>query len=147
MGSYIQSNDFQNTNTERFICGLPSGNVYLSTRQYHRGYCILQAEPQVESINHLSLEKQAEFFADMTRIGDGIMQLTGAYRINYMILGNSHPVLHAHIIPRHDFEPDELKCELPTTNPAFDDEAYAFDAVRDGELMEKLRHALKSRAG
>ena len=136
------SNDFETTKTERLICNLLSGNVYLSTRQYHRGYCILEADPQVESINHLDAQKQSEFFADMTRIGDAIMQITGAFRINYMVLGNSHPVLHAHIIPRHDFEPETLKCELPTTNPAFDDEVYSFDLARDGELMEKLREAL-----
>ena len=132
-----------NTSEEtRLICDVPSGKVYLSTRQYHRGYCILQAEPQVESINHLTLQKQAEFFADMTRIGAAIMKITGAYRINYMVLGNSHPVLHAHIIPRHDFEPQALKCELPTTNPAFDDEVFNFDVARDWELIEKLREML-----
>lgn len=132
-----------NNEDMRFICRFSSGKVYLSTRQYHRGYCILEADPQVESINHLDLAKQSEFFADMTRIGDAIIKVTGAYRMNYMILGNSHPLLHAHIIPRHHFEPEELKCELPTTNPAFDDEAYAFDAARDGELIEKLRDVLK----
>jgi diadenosine tetraphosphate (Ap4A) HIT family hydrolase len=142
----MDKNDDQKMNNDemRFICRLPSGKVYLSARQYHRGYCILQAEPQVESINHLDLPKQSEFFADMTRIGDAIMKITGAYRMNYMILGNLHPVLHAHIIPRHDFEPESLKCELPTTNPAFDDEAHAFDAARDGELMEKIRVKLLS---
>lgn len=137
----------QNDVDSRFICRLPSGSVYLSTRQYHRGYCILQAEPQVESINHLDLQKQAVFFADMTRIGDAIMKISGAYRINYMILGNSHPILHAHIVPRHDFEPDDLKCELPTTNPAFNDEAYAFDFKRDGDLMGMLKEALGCKAG
>jgi diadenosine tetraphosphate (Ap4A) HIT family hydrolase len=137
-----QHDNSKNSEMERFICRLPSGAVYLSTRQYHRGYCVLQAEPEVESINHLDLQKQAEFFADMTHIGEAIMQVTGAYRINYMILGNSLPLLHAHIIPRHDFEPEELKHELPTTNPAFDDEAYAFDAARDGELMEEIRELL-----
>ena len=138
----IQHDLSQNKDSERFICRLSSGVVYMSTRQYHRGYCILQAEPEVESINHLTLPKQAEFFTDMTHIGDAIMQVTGAYRINYMILGNSHPVLHAHIIPRHEFEPEVLKCELPTTNPAFDDEAYVFNAARDGKLMKTLRELL-----
>lgn len=42
----------------------------------------------------------------MVKIGDAIMKVTDAFRMNYGIMGNSHPVLHAHIVPRYMWEPE-----------------------------------------
>lgn len=37
-------------------------------------------------------------------IGDALLDVTKAHRINYEILGNSEPELHAHIFPRYEDE-------------------------------------------
>ena len=42
-------------------------------------------------------------------LGDAVLEATGAERINYEILGNVEPALHAHVIPRHASEDPELR--------------------------------------
>jgi diadenosine tetraphosphate (Ap4A) HIT family hydrolase len=45
----------------------------------------------------------------MARLGDAVLRVTGAERINYEILGNVEPALHAHVIPRHRSEAPEAR--------------------------------------
>jgi diadenosine tetraphosphate (Ap4A) HIT family hydrolase len=46
---------------------------------------------------------------DMVRIGDALLKATNSYRINYQVLGNSEPELHAHIFPRHMSEAEDMR--------------------------------------
>ena len=48
-----------------------------------------------------------KFLADMAALGDAMLAVTGAARLNYEMLGNSDPALHAHVFPRYADEPDE----------------------------------------
>jgi diadenosine tetraphosphate (Ap4A) HIT family hydrolase len=63
----------------------------------------------VPSLNDLSLDARGQFLQDMTRIGDALLKVTDSYRINYEILGNSEPELHAHILPRYMNEHEERR--------------------------------------
>jgi diadenosine tetraphosphate (Ap4A) HIT family hydrolase len=45
----------------------------------------------------------------MARLGDAVLAETGGERINYEILGNVEPALHAHVIPRHASEDPALR--------------------------------------
>jgi len=38
------------------------------------------------------------FLSDMSRLGDALLKVTGATRINYAIFGNQEAALHAHVI-------------------------------------------------
>jgi diadenosine tetraphosphate (Ap4A) HIT family hydrolase len=127
------------------ICQVSSGWVFLCGMQYLRGYCILQADPEVESINSLEPTKQAKFLCEMVLVGDAIMEVTGAYRINYAILGNSEPVLHAHIVPRYLSEPDEMRVIGPWSYPNITDASTRFDPARDGQLIHQLRESIQQR--
>ena len=58
-----------------------------------------------------------------------MLKLTGAARINYAILGNQEPALHAHVIPRYADEPDKLRTSHPwaynwEAAPLFDRATY-----------------------
>ena len=64
------------------ICRVPSGWVALCNMQYLRGYTILLADPVVASINDLDRLQRAEYLGDMTLIGDALLEVTDAYRIN-----------------------------------------------------------------
>ncbi len=127
------------------ICRVSSGWVVLSDQQFLTGYCILLAEPTVPSLNDLSQAERAIFLADMAVIGDALQEVTGAYRINYAILGNSDPYLHAHIIPRYLTEPDDLRQTLPWFYPQSEQASKVFDAQRDKALMQRLSQAIRSR--
>lgn len=82
------------------IAKVPSGWVVLGDVQFLEGYCLLLPDPVISSLNSLTHEQRARYLMDMTLLGDVVEQLTGAWRINYEILGNSEPALHAHVFPR-----------------------------------------------
>jgi diadenosine tetraphosphate (Ap4A) HIT family hydrolase len=124
------------------VCRVPSGWVFLCTMQYLPGYSILQADPTVESINALTPPQRVQYLGDMVLVGDAILEVTGAYRINYAILGNSDPVLHTHIIPRFLAEPEELRKGGPWCYPKDIIDNQIFDADRDRELIRQLRESI-----
>lgn len=119
---------------------LPSGWAVVGDVQFLPGYCLLLPDPVVPSLNDLDDGRRAEFLRDMTRLGDAILQVTGADRINYEILGNSEPELHAHLFPRYSTEPPERR-RMPAW---FYDWAAAprYDAETHGGLRQALRNAL-----
>ena len=53
----------------------------------------------------------------MSTIGDALLEVTDAFRINYAIMGNSDPALHAHIVPRYMSEPEHIRKHLPWSYP------------------------------
>ncbi len=127
------------------VCRVPSGWVVLSDQQFLSGYCILLADPTVPSLNDLPQGERAKFLADMAVIGDALQEVSGAYRINYAILGNSDPYLHAHIIPRYLTEPDDLRQTLPWFYPQSEQASHMFDPARDAGLMQRLSQAIRSK--
>ena len=126
------------------ICQMPSGWAVLCDVQFLRGYTILLSDPVVPDLNALDREHRTQFLLDMVTIGDALLEVTGAFRVNYEILGNLDPALHAHIIPRYLTEPEDLR-----KGPAFFyDKDYRnsikFDHERDKELMKQLAAAIQS---
>ncbi len=127
------------------ICQVPSGWVVLCDTQFLRGYSVLLPDPVVSSLNDLSVAKRSQFLCDMSTVGDALLEVTGAHRINYAILGNSEPILHAHIVPRYLSEPEEYRKNLPWTHPSSEKESLLFDYERDKPLMDQVRQAIVSR--
>jgi diadenosine tetraphosphate (Ap4A) HIT family hydrolase len=126
------------------ICRVISGWVVLCDMQFLSGYCILLPDPVVSSLNDLSREKRAEFLCDMATVGDALLEITGAYRINYVIAGNTDPYLHAHIVPRYMSEPEALRKGLPWSHPHSERDSILFDYESDKPLMHRLSQAIKS---
>jgi diadenosine tetraphosphate (Ap4A) HIT family hydrolase len=118
------------------ICQVPSVWVVLGDVQFLRGYSLLLPDPVVESLNSLSGKQREVFLQDMTIIGDALLKVTDAFRINYEILGNKEPTLHAHIFPRYLNEPIEKR-----SRPVWFYERQnvtKFDLQRDRHLMEEI---------
>lgn len=129
-------------NTPTFICQMKSGYLVLADMQHLPGYCILIADPTVSSINDLSEKQRLQFLLDMTNIGDVLLPLMGAYRINYAIFGNSDSYLHAHIIPRYLSEPEEYLRNTPWSYPQDYIQSRQFEISRDKELMLKIANKI-----
>ena len=81
----------------------------LGETQITRGYSLLLPDPVVPDLNALTGAARRQFLDDMARLGDALLEETGAERINYEILGNVEPALHAHVIPRHASEEADLR--------------------------------------
>ena len=123
---------------------MTSGWVELAPFGFRRGYCLLLADPIVPSLNDAAPEIQAAFLRDMARVGDAVRAATGAVRCNYSIYGNLDPFLHAHVVPRFPDEPQDERTLPPLSLPLAvrEDPKVAFDAIRDAELIERIREAL-----
>lgn len=127
----------------KVICRVPSGWIVIGDKQFLPGYSLLLADPVVSSINDLDGAARARFLHDMVLLGDALLEVTGAARINYEILGNSEAALHAHVLPRYESEPDDLR-----RRPAwFYDWASSvdFDPQRDQNLMQRIAEAIRRR--
>jgi diadenosine tetraphosphate (Ap4A) HIT family hydrolase len=123
------------------ICRLSSGWVVLGDVQFVRGYSLLLPDPVVTDLNKLRGAARVAFLSDMAAVGDALLSVTNAVRINYEILGNVDPALHAHVFPRYSNEPEDLK-----VRPVwFYDwtKAPPFDPKRDEPLMSAIRARLE----
>lgn len=127
------------------ICQVPSGWVVLCDQQFLRGYSILLPDPVVESLNAFSPRGRSRYLCDMAIVGDALLEVTDAYRVNYAIMGNSEPALHAHIIPRYLSEPDEFRRGLPWSYGQEAMNAIQFDPERDRLLIEQIAQAIQKR--
>ncbi|AZC37123.1 HIT family protein [Pseudomonas chlororaphis] len=97
----------RNGANDKVICRMASGWAVMGDVQFLPGYCLLLPDPVVPSLNDLDAEARATYLLDMARMGDAVLQATGALRMNYEILGNSEPELHCHIFPRYSSEPEQ----------------------------------------
>jgi len=125
------------------LCQMPSGWAVFGDVQVLNGYCLLLSDPVAADLNALSMLERERFLRDMSIIGDALLEVTGAARINYEILGNSEKALHAHICPRYDAEPEEYRkgpvwfydwSLMPRYNPK-----------DHKQLMDSLRSAIQKR--
>ncbi len=124
------------------ITRLPSGWAVMGDPQVLRGYSLLRPDPVVPHLNGMAPVEQARFLTDMARLGQAVLDVTGALRINYAMFGNLEPALHAHVFPRYADEP----AQLCTAHPWAYDWAAArrFDGARDGALLAALRERLSA---
>lgn len=95
------------------IAKVPSGWLVMGERQVLPGYCLLLPDPVVPHLNALPALARSEFLDDMATIGDVLLAITAAARINYAIFGNVDPALHAHIFPRDSAEPESTRTAQP----------------------------------
>lgn len=126
----------------RVIARLYSGWAVFGERQFVRGYALLLPDPVVPTLNSLGAQERAAYMADVSRLGDAVLKLTGAVRINYAIFGNQEPALHTHVIPRYADEPEKYRTAHPWTYnwdaaPLFDRAAYK--DLAEGLLRELSR--------
>jgi diadenosine tetraphosphate (Ap4A) HIT family hydrolase len=126
------------------ICRLRSGWAVLGNSQFILGYCLLLPDPVVPSLNDLPENERAAFLLDMAAIGDALMAITDAYRINYEILGNTDPALHAHIFPRRLNEPDEYRSGPVSAYPREMRSKDCFDPVRHDTLRNSIKAFLET---
>jgi diadenosine tetraphosphate (Ap4A) HIT family hydrolase len=124
----------------RVVARLFSGWVIFGERQFVRGYVLLLSDPVVPSLNALGAQERGQFLLDMARLGDALLKVTNALRINYAILGNLEPALHAHVIPRYADEPEALRTAHPWAHDW--ERAPPFDRAGLAELSEALRREL-----
>ena len=127
------------------VCRVSSGWVVLGDIQFLRGYSLLLPDPVVPDLNALTKQQRLNYLYEMSILGDALLEVTDAYRINYDILCNTEPALHAHVCPRYLTEPEELRQGPPWGYQTRQLNQVPFDYERDKELMGQLAAAIHQR--
>ena len=127
------------------VSRLKGANVIMGRTQFLPGYCIVLPKRAVSSLNGLTLKDRQMYLLDMSLVGDALLRCTSATRINYEILGNTSPYLHAHVFPRYASEP-LIRRKLPVwlyNKKYWLEPKYWYHKKRDGTLKQKLAAELK----
>jgi diadenosine tetraphosphate (Ap4A) HIT family hydrolase len=125
------------------VARLRSGWVIMGECQVLTGYCLLLPDPVVPHLNALPADLRGQFLSDMALVGDALMAVTVATRINYALFGNVEPALHAHIFPRHTAEPEATRSAQPW---ALDwDAAPVYSEAVHGELQGRIAADIRRR--
>ncbi|MEV0563314.1 diadenosine tetraphosphate hydrolase [Dactylosporangium sp. NPDC050588] len=96
------------------LARLSSGFAVIGDTQFLPGYCLLLSDdPSADRLADLTRSRRLAFLADMDLIGEAVQTVCARHdpqfrRVNYSVLGNLDPILHAHIHPRYGWEPPEL---------------------------------------
>jgi diadenosine tetraphosphate (Ap4A) HIT family hydrolase len=126
------------------VARLRSGWVIMGERQVLTGYCLLLPDPVVPQLNALPFELRGQFLSDMAMVGDALLAVTAAARINYAIFGNVDPALHAHIFPRHVTEPESTRTAQPW---ALDwSAAPGYSEALHGDLKRRIAAEIRGRS-
>ena len=115
-----------------------SGFAVLADTQFLPGYCFLLASPRVRDLGDLDLAGRAEFLVDMSLLGDAVAAVCEPWRVNYAIFGNQKDYLHAHVIPRYEWEEDEHRRASPFRYPIATWETAPYSEEQHGALRAAL---------
>jgi diadenosine tetraphosphate (Ap4A) HIT family hydrolase len=95
------------------LARLPHSFAVIGDTQFLPGYCVLLVDdPSVDRLTDLPKAERVQFLDSMDTLGQAVETACRATdaafrRMNYEILGNTYPHLHAHLFPRYDWEPPE----------------------------------------
>jgi len=120
------------------------GFAVIGDHQFIPGYCLLIASPRANHLSDLSFEARGDYLLDMSVLGEAVAAVCQPRRVNYEILGNADPFLHAHVWPRYEWEPDEYRrgsvWRYPREQRYAKEHEYAED--RHGEVRARIAAAL-----
>ncbi len=91
------------------LARMQSGYAVIGDTQFLPGYCVLLAYPKVNALEDLRIADRNQYLADMARLGQAVADVCHPWRMNYAIYGNSDEFLHAHVVPRYIWEPEERR--------------------------------------
>lgn len=124
MGTWEQDRlaDAERGQNPTVLTQLKTGWAVIGDTQHLPGYCLLLYRGEANHLTDLPHPARAEFLLDMSLLGEAVQRACAAHdpqfqRVNYEILGNSWPHLHAHVHPRYDWEPPEHRNKPVWTYP------------------------------
>jgi diadenosine tetraphosphate (Ap4A) HIT family hydrolase len=101
-------------NNPTIMAPLPASFAAIGDVQFLPGYSVLLSVTRADRLLDLPREQRQQFLADMDLLGEAVHTVCnyfdpGFRRINYEIYGNQDAILHAHIWPRYDWEPERYR--------------------------------------
>jgi len=111
--------------------------AYLQKSANFKGYCVLVLKRHAVELDDLTSDERCALMEDIARVAHAIRAVCSPDKLNYEILGNIVPHVHAHIIPRYAGDPTwgwPIWSVFPDKQ-SLSDEEYA-------ELARKIRTAI-----
>lgn len=125
-------------NGERIFAG-SAADAYLLADTAVRGYVVLFWRGRhVVELADLTAPELETFTRELASVCRAIEALYSPAKLNLLLLGNSLPHLHAHIVPRYVDDPD------PGRPPRFMMEEHIASPVEPADYLEQLE-ALRAR--
>lgn len=119
------------------VARLSKSVLRLCRDQFSTGYSVLICTEHGPEPHSLEPADTTAFLADLTRAGEALERAFGADKMNYLMLGNSVPHLHAHLVPRYHGDPAPGAPYLPVDAPDVTVSEAAYQ-----ERVESIRRAL-----
>ena len=123
------------------------GRAILGRAQFLPGYSLLLCQaPEADRLTDLPRSQRLTFLAELETVGEAVEIVCGRRdpafrRINLEILGNLTPKLHAHIWPRYEWEPHDLRIRQVGRYPL---EQWHRPETQLGQQHVPLRDALRA---
>ena len=115
-----------------------SCHVGLYSDHRYPGRCLVVFPKHVEHLEDLDAYEMEHFMMCVTKVGRVVREVVGAKRMNYAVLGNAVPHVHAHVIPRFETDPN------PNQSPwNRHDKAGELTKERATEIIEAIRKGIK----
>ncbi|GAA4675887.1 HIT family protein [Gordonia humi] len=95
------------------LAELTAAFAVIGDSQFLPGYCLaLTKTPGVDRLSDLDRCARLAFLSDVDLLASAVETVCSAVdsafrRVNIEILGNTHPMLHAHVWPRYEWEPHD----------------------------------------
>lgn len=130
-----------------------SGFAVIADTQFMPGYSVLLTDDErVGTLTALDWQRRGEFLLDMSLLGEAIeaaCRPDGLRRMNYSIYGNALAVLHAHVVPRYEWEPAAFRGGPVWDYPRKEwlSEEKAYNDARHGELRAAITAELERLMG
>jgi diadenosine tetraphosphate (Ap4A) HIT family hydrolase len=127
-----------------------SGFAVIGDTQFLPGYSLLLTDdPMANHLTDLDWGRRKEFLLDMALVGEAVERTCkekGLRRMNYEVLGNFLPVLHAHVVPRYEWEPRQFATQEWGRYPKETRDAleHAYSDEKHGELRAAITAELQS---
>ncbi|MCO8274507.1 diadenosine tetraphosphate hydrolase [Actinoplanes sp. TRM 88003] len=96
------------------LARLEASFAVIGDHQFLPGYCVLLTDdPAVTCLTDLPRARRLAFLADMDLLGEAVTNVCQRFdsafrRVNFSILGNLDPYLHAHVQARYTWEPADM---------------------------------------
>lgn len=88
-----------------FVRELETGYVVMSWFQFYKGMALFIAKDHVTELHQLATERKKLFLYEMSIVAEAVQRAFKPVKLNYELLGNAHPHLHWHVVPRHADDP------------------------------------------
>ncbi len=122
-----------------------SGFAVIGDTQFLPGYSLLLPNDHIGSLEELDFQKRGHYLLDASLLGEAVLTVCQARRVNYSIYGNTDAFLHTHIFPRYNSEPVE-RISRPVWDYPKDrwtDLTYAFDEKVHGQLKMAIKEEVE----